>query len=356
MKFSGELTVKAPRAQVYKAMRDAHFSPPASTACAILQETAPDTYAAVFETKVAYMKFSFKVTVEVVRAEEPRQIEAKVEGTPLGIVGRLTATSLTTLTEAGDDTKIAYEVEAALTGKLGSLGQPVLRSKAKEMERQFAARLAAAFATQTPAVTAAPIAGASIPTCWIDCHGSGAAGMYAAIERHAPARMCCRPIQLIGRGGATVMAQMTVASALGEETPDDWRHHYDDTIAAGRGLCDEKLAQLLCEEAPDCIRELEELGRRLGAQEWRHHRHHGAGPRPAALVYARLHQYRSRSVRDLALGDGAHRCDTAKRAIFALSIRSSRDGEVTGAVAYHLGTGAPVVIAAKATVLATNRT
>ncbi len=111
-----------------------------------LDETAPDTYAAVFETKVAYMKFSFKVTVEVVRADEPREIEAKVEGTPLGIVGRLTATSLTTLTEAGDETKIDYVVDAALTGKLGSLGQPVLRSKAKEMERQFAARLAAAFA------------------------------------------------------------------------------------------------------------------------------------------------------------------------------------------------------------------
>ena len=68
----------------------------------------------MFETKVAYMKFSFKVTVEVMRAEEPSQIEAKVEGTPLGIVGRLTATSLTTLTEAGDETKIDYEVEAAL--------------------------------------------------------------------------------------------------------------------------------------------------------------------------------------------------------------------------------------------------
>jgi carbon monoxide dehydrogenase subunit G len=33
-----------------------------------------------------------------------------------------------------------------LTGKLGSLGQPVLKSKAREMEKQFAARLAAAFA------------------------------------------------------------------------------------------------------------------------------------------------------------------------------------------------------------------
>jgi hypothetical protein len=152
MKFSGELTVKAPRAEVYKAVRDARFFASCVEGVRDLEETAPDTYAAVFETKVAYMKFSFKVTVEVVRAEEPREIEARVEGTPLGIVGRLAATALTRLTDAGDGTKIEYEVEAALTGKLGSLGQPVLRAKAKEMERQFAARLAAAFAPQaTPA-------------------------------------------------------------------------------------------------------------------------------------------------------------------------------------------------------------
>jgi succinate dehydrogenase / fumarate reductase, flavoprotein subunit len=65
---------------------------------------------------------------------------------------------------------------------------------------------------------------------------------------------------LIGRSGATVMAQMTVSAALGEEVPDDWHHHYADTIAAGRGLCDEPLAQLLCEDAPSCIRELDSWG------------------------------------------------------------------------------------------------
>jgi uncharacterized protein len=146
MKFTGELTVKAPRDKVYKAVRDARFFASCVEGVNDLKETAPDTYAAVFETKVAYMKFKFNVTVQVTRAEEPKEIEAKVEGTPLGIVGRLTATSVTTLSEDGDGTRIAYEVEAALTGKLGSLGQPVLRSKAKEMERQFAAKLAAAFA------------------------------------------------------------------------------------------------------------------------------------------------------------------------------------------------------------------
>jgi uncharacterized protein len=150
MKFSGALTVEAPRLEVYKALRDARVFASCVEGVRDLQETAPDHYAAVFETKVAYMKFSFKVAVEVTRAEEPNLLEAKVEGTPLGIVGRLTATSLTKLSDAGQGTeqatKIDYEVEAALTGKLGSLGQPVLRSKAKDMERQFAARLEAAFA------------------------------------------------------------------------------------------------------------------------------------------------------------------------------------------------------------------
>ena len=138
--------VQAPRLQVYQALRDARLFASCVEGVRDLVETGPDAYSAMFETKVAYMKFAFKVTVQVVRAEEPREIEAKIEGAPVGIVGRLTATSITRLTEMAGAARIDYDVETALTGKLGSLGQPVLRAKAKEMERQFAARLAAAFA------------------------------------------------------------------------------------------------------------------------------------------------------------------------------------------------------------------
>ena len=146
MKFTGELSVKAPRAAVYEKVRDARFFAACVGGVKDLTEIAPDQYSAVFETKVAYMKFAFKVTVSVTRADPPNEIEATVEGTPLGIVGRMAATSVTTLTDVGDETRIAYVIDAALTGKLGSLGQPVLKSKAREMEKQFAARLAAAFA------------------------------------------------------------------------------------------------------------------------------------------------------------------------------------------------------------------
>ena len=56
--------------------------------------------------------------------------------------------------------------------------------------------------------------------------GSGAAGMYATIEAARDgARVFLVDRSLIGRGGATVMAQMTVAAALGEEVPDNPRHH-----------------------------------------------------------------------------------------------------------------------------------
>ena len=148
MKFTGELTVKAPRAQVYKAVRDARFFASCVDGVNDLTEIAPDTYSAVFETKVAYMKFSFKVSVEITRLSPPDTIEAKVEGTPICVVGRLTATSRTHLVESGGQTVVSYSIDSTLAGKLGSIGQPVLKSKAKDMEKKFTERLRAAFAAE----------------------------------------------------------------------------------------------------------------------------------------------------------------------------------------------------------------
>jgi uncharacterized protein len=146
MKFTGDISIDAPRDAVYAKVRDARFFASCIEGVQSLNEIDSDHYTAVLETKVAYLKFKFNVAVEVVRAQPPSEIEAKIEGTPLGIVGRLTASALTRLVDDVGGTKVSYEIDVALTGKLGSLGQPVLRSKAKEMERLFAERMRAAFA------------------------------------------------------------------------------------------------------------------------------------------------------------------------------------------------------------------
>jgi succinate dehydrogenase/fumarate reductase flavoprotein subunit len=183
--------------------------------------------------------------------------------------------------------------------------------------------------------------------------GSGAAGMYAAIEAaRNGAHVLLADRSLIGRGGATVMAQMTVACALGEETPDDWQHHYADTIAAGRGLCDETLAQLLCEDAPDCIRELERWGVGWARKDGHITATMAPGhdrPRCVYVDFINTGPAVSKTLRTAMARNPAIR----KAGDLCIVDLIVGDGEVTGAVAYHLGSGAAVVIAAKATVLAT---
>ena len=184
--------------------------------------------------------------------------------------------------------------------------------------------------------------------------GSGAAGMYAAIEAsRGGARVFLADRSLIGRGGATVMAQMTVAAALGEEVPDAPRHHYDDTIAAGRGLCDEGLAQLLCEEAPACIRELDAWG--VG---WARKDNHitattAPGHDRARCVYVDFINTGpavSKTLRTVM----ARNKDIRKAGdICIIDLVAGSGGEIAGAVGWHVGSGAPVTIAAKAMVLAT---
>ncbi|HEY7230419.1 MAG TPA: FAD-binding protein [Pseudolabrys sp.] len=183
--------------------------------------------------------------------------------------------------------------------------------------------------------------------------GSGAAGMYAAIEA---ARSGCQVLladrSLIGRGGATVMAQMTVAAALGSESPDHWSHHYDDTLAAGRGLCNEPLAQLLCEEGPDCIRAMDDWGVGWARKDARIAQAMAPGhdrPRCVYVDFLNTGPAVSKTLRTVVNRSGGIR--KAGDLCIVDLLRDKTD--VVGAAALHLGSGAPVIVSAKATILAT---
>ncbi len=183
--------------------------------------------------------------------------------------------------------------------------------------------------------------------------GAGGSGMYAALEAaRAGAAVVLADRSLIGRGGATVMAQMTVAAALSEQTPDHWEHHLSDTLAAGRGLCDERLAALLCEDGPHRLREMDgwkvgwarEDGHIKQAQAPGHDR-----PRCAYVDFLSTGPAVSRTLRaQLNVTNGIRRIGELMIIDIAL-----RDGVACGATALHLPTGEAVTIAAKAAVIAT---
>ena len=91
--------------------------------------------------------------------------------------------------------------------------------------------------------------------------GSGAAGMMAArAAADQGADVILIDKSVIGRGGATVLAQMTVAVALGEAEPDSVDLHAQDTLIGSRGLADPDIVNAIVERAPEVILEVEEYG------------------------------------------------------------------------------------------------
>jgi succinate dehydrogenase/fumarate reductase flavoprotein subunit len=185
--------------------------------------------------------------------------------------------------------------------------------------------------------------------------GAGGAGMYAAISaaRSGAERVLLLDKSLVGRGGATIMAQMTVAAALAEESDDDWRLHLDDTLAAGRGLCDEALAAVLCEEAPARMREMadwqvgwarRDSGRIAQVTAPGHSRPRccyvdflNTGPAVAATLRRQV-----------------SRIETIRRlGNLGVTDLVTSDGVVVGAVALDAASGESVTIAATATIIAT---
>lgn len=181
--------------------------------------------------------------------------------------------------------------------------------------------------------------------------GSGAAGMYAAIEAASlGAKVLLLDRSLIGRGGATVMAQMTVAAAVG---PDDhWRHHLADTLVAGRGLCDPALARLLCEDGVDVIRQMHQWhvgwardGEHLRAVQAPGHDR----PRCVYVDFLSTGPAVSKTLRAVVQRTaGITRLGDALVTDLVV-----QDGTVTGAVAVHIETGDVMTIAADATIIAT---
>ena len=183
--------------------------------------------------------------------------------------------------------------------------------------------------------------------------GAGGAGMYAALAAaRAGAGVILADKNMIGRGGATVMAQMTVAAALAEQEPDTWEHHLADTLAAGRGLCDAALAEVLCRAAPDRMREMDEWGVGWARSEGHIRQVTAPGHRRRRCCYVDF------------LNTGPAVAGTLRKRVgrtggiralsnVAITDLVVKDGSVRGALALSLGDGAALEIEAAAAVIAT---
>src|SRR5437016_6844542 len=183
--------------------------------------------------------------------------------------------------------------------------------------------------------------------------GAGGAGLRAAIEavdQGVSVAVVCK--SLLGKAH-TVMAEGGVAAALATtDSRDGWRVHFRDTMRGGKLLNDWRMAQLLAQEAPARVRELEAWGAlfdrtsdgRILQRTFGGHQH----PR-LAHTGDRTGLEMIRTLQDRTVQ--AQRIDVFMECTIARLLTD--DGRISGAVAYRRESGRFLLLRAKAVVLAT---
>lgn len=87
--------------------------------------------------------------------------------------------------------------------------------------------------------------------------GSGVAGLYSAVNLDPSLKVCVLSKETMDENNS-YLAQGGIAAAIGED--DMPEYHFNDTIKAGAGHCNEEAVDILVREAPKDIKMLCELG------------------------------------------------------------------------------------------------
>ena len=184
--------------------------------------------------------------------------------------------------------------------------------------------------------------------------GAGAAGLMAARAASAAgASVVLVDKSLIGRGGATIMAQMTTAVAFGAAEPDSTELHAEDTWAGTRDLGERPIIDVICTRAPEVIREVEGYGANWArTAEGTYSQVFAPGHSRKRCVYVdvlRTGDAVSQALRSVVRRDG----NVVRLSNVMLTKLAKTDGVVTGALGFAIEMLEPVGIAAQSTIVAT---
>ncbi len=136
MHMSGERVVAADRAKVWAALNDADVLKECIPGCQEMTKTSPTEFEAKVTQKVGPVRANFTGEVEltdIVEGESYR-ISGKGKG---GAAGGASGGAAVRLEEVPEGTKLAYDVDAKVTGKLAQLGSRLIDGFAKKMADDF---------------------------------------------------------------------------------------------------------------------------------------------------------------------------------------------------------------------------
>jgi carbon monoxide dehydrogenase subunit G len=141
MTMSGEVVLPADKATVWAKLNDAATLKASIPGCQSLDKDSDTQFRAVAKIKIGPVSATFKGKVNLEDMDPPNGYRIQGEGEG-GVAGFAKGGAVVKLSDDPAGTKLTYDVEAQIGGKLAQLGARLINGVAKKMADQFFAKFA----------------------------------------------------------------------------------------------------------------------------------------------------------------------------------------------------------------------
>lgn len=144
MQMSDSRLIPAPRDVVWAALNDPEILKRAIPGCESLDMASPTEMTATIKLKIGPIKATFTGKVTLSDLDPPNGYRISGEGSG-GVAGFAKGGASVKLTDEDEGTRLAYEVDAQIGGKLAQLGARLIDSTATKLAGEFFDNFAAAL-------------------------------------------------------------------------------------------------------------------------------------------------------------------------------------------------------------------
>lgn len=135
MKLTDEVIIPVPRQKVWEALNDPEMLRQCIPGCEEVTKLSGTEMEARVTVKMGPVKATFKGQVTLSDLDPPNGYT--ITGTGNSMMGGATGSAAVRLTDVPEGTKLSYDVDAQVTGKIASLAQRFIEPTARQLSGQF---------------------------------------------------------------------------------------------------------------------------------------------------------------------------------------------------------------------------
>jgi carbon monoxide dehydrogenase subunit G len=142
MRFEKEIVVQVPPERVWTFLWDVDRVARCLPGCRDVRTIVPqERYEAIVSERIGPFKVQFPLEIRILEVDQPRRFKAVASGRDLSVGSSLKVTLDLCLSGTEDRSRLVIVSEAAILGKLGTLGHGIIQHKANDIMTRFAQNL-----------------------------------------------------------------------------------------------------------------------------------------------------------------------------------------------------------------------